>query len=169
VKQLILLRHAKSSWTEPELADHERPLSGRGERDAPLIGGRLRARQAQPSLIITSDAKRAVRTARIIASILEYPRESLRIESALYLAPPAIVLDVVGAQDQSHASLMIVGHNPGLTELANRLLPDLNLDNLPTAGVLAIDFDTQHWSELAGARATVAYYDYPKNRLAVVR
>ena len=167
MKQLILLRHAKSSWTEPEAADHERPLSKRGERDAPLIGGRLGARRAQPSLIITSHAKRAIQTAQIIARHLDYPRESLRIEPALYLAAPATVLAVAGEQDDGHASVMIIGHNPGLTELANRLLPDLKLDNLPTTGVIAIDFDTERWSELAHAHASLAYYDYPKNRSIV--
>ena len=164
MKRLTLLRHAKSSWKNVGLDDSARPLSKRGEHDAPLIGERLRARGGGPSLIVTSHAKRAVATAEIVARCLDYPREALCIEPALYLASPATVLAVAGAQDDRYESLMIVGHNPGLTELANRLLPSLKLENLPTAGVVMIELAADSWRMLSGASATLAYYDYPKNR-----
>jgi phosphohistidine phosphatase len=164
VKRLILLRHAKSSWDDPELPDHERPLSKRGQRDAPRIGERLRNRHSRPALIITSDAVRALATATIVAQIWKYPHDSLRVEPGIYLATPSTMLRIIGAQDDALPTLMIVGHNPGLTELANCLLPSFELDNLPTAGVLAIDFDTPHWAGVDSAPAELAYYDYPKNR-----
>jgi phosphohistidine phosphatase len=66
-------------------------------------------------------------------------------------------------QDDAFSDVLLVGHNPGLTDLANRLLPDLNLSNLPTAGALAIDFATERWSEIGRSEARLAYYDYPKN------
>ena len=88
MKRLTLLRHAKSSWTEPSLADHDRVLSERGERDAPRMGKRMAARKVRPSLIIASSAARARATAKFIAEALKYPLEFLQIEKELYLADP---------------------------------------------------------------------------------
>lgn len=163
MKRLILLRHAKSSWADETLADFDRPLGKRGERDAPLMGLRLRARRERPSLILTSPAKRARRTAELIAQALDYPREFLQPERQLYLADAATIAAVVKAQPRQFSSLIVVGHNPGLTDFANRLLPDLALDNLPTAGVVAVDLPLERWDELDAVPGTLAYYDYPKN------
>jgi phosphohistidine phosphatase len=163
VKQLILLRHAKSSWQDGALGDVERPLSDRGDRDAPRMGKRLLARQARPALVLASHAKRAQRTAKLVARALRISADLIRTEESLYLAEPAAVLAVVASQDDAHSCLIVVGHNPGLTDLANHLLPDLALDNLPTAGVVAIDFAVTRWRDIAAAPAKLAYYDYPKN------
>jgi phosphohistidine phosphatase len=163
VKQLILLRHAKSSWTSGARGDVDRPLSDRGNRDAPRMGKRLLSRQARPGLLLASHATRAQRTATLVARALRLPADLIRTEESLYLAEPAAVLAVVAAQDDAHSCLIVVGHNPGLTDLANRLLPELALDNLPTAGVVAIDFATTRWLDVAEAPAKLAYYDYPKN------
>jgi len=163
VKRLTLVRHAKSSWRDPDLADHERPLSGRGKNDAPRMGERLRIRRVRPSLIATSTAKRALQTAQIVADSLGYPREFLHIEPALYLADPAAILAVVGAQDEGFSDLMLVGHNPGLTELVNGLLPDLRLNNLPTAGVVAMESTAVRWADIGARNTTLVFYDYPKS------
>ncbi len=163
MKRLILLRHAKSSWADESLADIDRPLGTRGERDAPRMGLRLKARRERPSLILSSPAKRARRTAELIAEVLEYPREFLQHERALYLADAAGIAAVIGAQAPQFSCLLVVAHNPGLTDLANRLLPKLSLDNLPTAGVVAADFQIERWDEIANAQGALAYFDYPKN------
>jgi phosphohistidine phosphatase len=164
MKRLTLLRHAKSSHHRgPPLSDRKRPLSDRGERDAPLMGTRLKARKARPSLIVTSPAIRALKTARLVAEALGYPQEFLHIEESLYLAEWDKILETIAMQDDAFSDVLLVGHNPGLTDLANRLLPDLNLSNLPTAGALAIDFATERWSEIGRSEARLAYYDYPKN------
>jgi phosphohistidine phosphatase len=162
-KQLILLRHAKSSWKNGVLGDVDRPLSERGNRDAPRMGKRLLSRQARPGLVLASHATRAQRTATLVARALRLPAELIKTEESLYLAEPAAVLAVVAGQDDTHSCLIVVAHNPGLTDLANRLLPELALDNLPTAGVVAIDFAAARWQDLAAAPAKLAYYDYPKN------
>jgi phosphohistidine phosphatase len=167
VKQLILFRHAKSSWDD-DVGDVDRPLAGRGERDAPRMGKRLKARHARPELIVTSHAARAERTAELVAKALGIKRGELRIERALYLASPDEILGVVAAQDDSLSCVLVVGHNPGLTELVNRLLPDLALDNLPTSGIVAIDLATPSWRSAATASAKLAYYDYPKNPELIV-
>lgn len=164
MKRLTLLRHAKSSWANPRLPDAERPLSGRGERDAPEMAQRLQRRGERPELILTSHALRAIVTARIVAAGLGCPPETIRVIRPLYLAAPDTILDVARSQDEAVADMMIVGHNPGLTDLANRLLPTLALDNLPTAGVIAIDSDAARWVDIETADRRLLYYDYPKNR-----
>ena len=163
MKRLTLLRHAKSSWTEPSLADHDRVLSERGERDAPKMGKRMAARKVRPSLIIASSAARARATAKFIAEALKYPAEFLQVEKELYLATPDQILELVCKQEDNFSDLLLIGHNPGITDLANRLLPSIGLNNLPTSGVVALDFDTKKWSELAEVSAKLGFYDYPKN------
>jgi len=163
MKRLTIVRHAKSSWNNSSLSDHERPLSGRGERDAPRMGARLRARKVRPTLLLCSPARRAMETAKILANALGFPKEFLEQEPALYHADVGTLFDIVMRQDDACSDLMIVGHNPGLTAFANALLADLKLYNLPTAGIVAIDLATAHWSQLTDTDATLAYYDYPKN------
>lgn len=127
------------------------------------MGKRLHARGADPQIIVSSSAKRALRTAEVVAEKLGNIEGRIRVEPELYLASPGKLLDIVSHQDPDMTDVMIVGHNPGLTQLANWLLPSLALANLPTAGVVAIDLDCEAWAELPRARSVLAYYDYPKN------
>ena len=128
-----------------------------------MMGKRLAARKVSPSLIISSAAVRARRTAKLVAEALKYPAESLQIEKELYLATAEKILELVCSQDDDVPDLLIVGHNPDLTKLINRLLPELSMDNLPTSGVVAIDFNTKKWSETAEVDAELVFYDFPKN------
>jgi phosphohistidine phosphatase len=168
LKRLTLFRHAKSSWDDASLADHDRPLAPRGRKDAPRMGTRLRARKSRPSLILTSTAKRARQTAKLVAKAIGYPREFLQTDPELYLADTEAILRVVAAQDDGFADLMLIGHNPGFTDLANLLVSALELDNLPTAGVVAIDLPVDRWAEISPGRGELAYYDFPKNPNVVV-
>lgn len=167
--RLVLLRHAKSSWADSRLDDHDRPLSKRGHHDAPRMGERLRARGAKPGLILASSAARARATAELVATALgDGASARVEIVPELYHASARALLAVAAGQDPRIHELMLVAHNPGMTELANRLLPGLDLANLPTSGVVGIDFDTDDWAALETARPRLAYYDYPKNPLPVV-
>jgi phosphohistidine phosphatase len=127
------------------------------------MGKRLKARHARPGVVLASHATRAQRTAKLVTRALGCSAELINTEETLYLAAPAAVLAAVARQDEVHDCVLVVGHNPGLTDLANSLLPDLALDNLPTAGVVAIDLATTSWKDLGEAPAKLAYYDYPKN------
>ncbi len=127
------------------------------------MGERLRERGMQPDVIIASPAFRTRRTAKLIARTLAYPENAIKLDPALYLAGSATILGVIATQAGPAGSVILVGHNPGLTELVNRLLPDFNLDDLPTTGAVAIDFEIEHWTNLLGATRRLAYYDYPKN------
>ena len=95
VKQLILVRHAKSDWGDPALGDHERPLNKRGQRNAPEMGERLAEREAHPDRIYTSSALRARTTAKIIAEVLDYPAEDIEQVESLYHAGVSTWLDFI--------------------------------------------------------------------------
>jgi phosphohistidine phosphatase len=162
MKTLTLVRHAKSSWKDASLADRDRPLNKRGKRDAPEMGRRIAAAGIRPSLIVSSPAVRAWTTARIIADEISYPREFLQRDKRLYLASVNGILDVIVAQDPGFNSLMLVGHNPGFTDLANYLVPGLT-NNVPTAGVVSVELDTDDWSLYDKPGVELALYDFPKN------
>jgi len=161
MKILTIVRHAKSSWKNPGLSDRERPLSDRGKRNAPEMGGRIRKHGIRPSLIISSPAKRAWQTARIVGAEIGYPQEFLQREENLYLASLDDLLDVIAAQDNGFNNLMIVGHNPGLTDLASFLSPGLT-NNLPTAGVVSVEIDQDHWGLHERPKTKLLVHDYPK-------
>jgi len=161
MKILTLVRHAKSSWGDAALTDRERPLNARGERDAPDMGARISEHGIRPSLILTSPAVRARTTATIIANEIGYPIEFLQREDSLYLASLDDLLDVVVAQDNGFNNLMLVGHNPGLTEFANFLIPGLT-NNLPTAGVVSVQIDSEDWKLYSKPPCELLAYDYPK-------
>lgn len=162
-RRLTLLRHAKSSWADPELDDFQRPLNARGERDAPVMGERLQQRGARPSLILTSPARRARETARVIARAISYPVEFLQSEPELYLATPAAILTVLARQDDSFHDILVCGHNPGLTELAGQLT-GIAIDNVPTCGIVAMEAALDNWAELDRAACQLVYFDYPRAR-----
>lgn len=167
MKQLVLMRHAKSSWGDSGLADHDRPLSGRGLRDAPRMGKRLAAQGIAPDLLLSSSALRARQTAELVAGALGPSSPATRIEPGIYLATPGELIGTVASLDDAVGELLLVGHNPGLTQLANILLPGLGLHNLPTAGVVAIECDTDRWAGIDSAAFRLRFYDYPKNPKAV--
>lgn len=163
MKILTLVRHAKSSWDNTNLSDRDRPLNNRGKRDAPVMGKRILEHGIRPSLIVSSPAVRAWTTANIIARELGYPTEFLQREDGLYLASVDEILDVIVAQDDGFNSLMVVGHNPGMTSFANFLSPGLT-HNLPTAGVVSVQIDQDHWSLYERPTTELLVHDYPKRK-----
>lgn len=163
--RLTLLRHGKSSWDDPELEDLERPLAPRGLRDVPEMGRRLAKRGELPGLILSSPALRALSTARAIAREIGYREDRIRQEPALYMASPLEILATLQRLGDPPQHLMVVGHNPGLTELAN-MLDEFHLDNLPTAAILSVEFDASDWGRIEPASARLLWFDYPKKRPA---
>ena len=161
MKTLTIVRHAKSSWKDASLPDKKRPLNRRGERDAPEMGRRIQEHGIRPSLIVSSPAVRAWTTAKVIAQAINYPREFLQKEDRLYLASLDEILDVIVAQDNGFNNLMVVGHNPGLTDFANFLVPGLT-NNLPTAGVVSVQIDRDDWSLYERPATELLVHDWPK-------
>jgi len=161
MKTLTLLRHAKSSWKDASLQDRERPLNGRGQRDAPVMAERIKDAGIRPSLILSSPATRAWTTAKAIAHEIGYPAEFLQQDERLYHASVRSLLGVISEQDPGFNNVMIVGHNPGLTDFANYLIPDLT-DNIPTCGVVSFEIDREDWNLDSDAENKLMIYDYPK-------
>ena len=161
MKELFLLRHAKSSWDDPDLADFDRPLNHRGKEDAPKMGERLRKMGILPDLIVASPAKRAKKTAKIVAEKLGYDVERIVWDERIYEASPQTLLYLVCQLPDDVKKVMIVGHNPGFTMLAN-ILGDIAIDNIPTAGVVGIAFDTKTWDEACRMKGHTLFFEYPK-------
>lgn len=145
MKTLLLLRHAKSSWDNDRLSDFERPLNNRGREDAPRMGRMLSGLGLTPDLIISSTAKRAATTAELVALSSSCDGD-IRYTDALYLAEADEYLAVARRVADNVATLMLVGHNPGLEELVGRLSG--HDERMPTAALAAFRLPIDTWREL---------------------
>jgi phosphohistidine phosphatase len=165
MKTLYLVRHAKSSWDDPSLDDIDRPLNPRGKRDAPEMGERLKKLKILPDLLITSPGKRARSTAKKIARQIGYPKKDILIDDALYHGSDDMLIDIVKNLPDTTQSVMLFGHNPGFTAFANQLC-NINIYNIPTAGIVAIDFHTDNWHDAEPGKGELVFFDYPKKQPA---
>lgn len=165
MKRLTLVRHAKSDWSLPGQQDWDRPLNKRGQKDAPEMARRLRSRKLKPDLILTSPAVRAVTTASIMARELKVPAAQVRHDERLYLAKASDILAVIRELAEQARHVMVFGHNPGITDCANRLSTGDQIDNLPTCGYFTASLDLQEWSALDWEQGRDVEFDYPKNLL----
>lgn len=139
MKTLTLVRHAKSSWKHPGLADLLRPLNRRGKRDAPRMGSRLAAQQIWPQIIVSSPAVRALTTAELMTSELDRQPAEVIIDKRIFRAYSDQLLDVIHDFDASLHHVMLIGHNPGLTDLVERLA-HAGIANMPTCGIVVLGF-----------------------------
>jgi len=162
MKELLIVRHGKSSWDDPDLTDRERPLKRRGREAAPDMGRRLHARGIVPERVVTSDARRAYDTAALIAEAMSLGHDALAVEPRLYTERAFNVLTVARAVDDAWRFVALVGHNPALHDLVHQV-SDLRLNKLPTAAVVHLRFAVEHWSAIAPGGAEVVDYDYPKS------
>lgn len=145
MKTLLVLRHGKSSWDQPGIADHDRPLKNRGERDAPRIGRLIRGERLVPDLIVTSTALRARRTAEVVAAHCDY-RSSIVENADLYPGSSRDYTAALKEVDDAHERIMIVAHNPGLEELVQDLTG--RSERLPTAALVWISLPVTRWSDI---------------------
>jgi len=148
MKTLLILRHAKSSWKEEHLSDHDRPLNKRGRHDAPMMGKLIGKKGLQPQLIICSGAKRARETVKLVTEACGYKGE-LRFSEALYAAAAEAYISVLKALDDSYERVMVVGHNPGLEELLEGFTKEAQ--RLPTAALAQLTLPVKRWHELEGS------------------
>lgn len=163
MKTLFVIRHAKSSWDDPALADFDRPLNKRGRKDAPDMGKRLRQRYAAPDLMLSSPAERALTTCNIIAEEVGVAASKIKTDKNLYHAEDAQILSIIQLLDNKYDNVWIFGHNPGLTDFVN-LLGDGDIDNIPTCGVVGCSLNIQSWDEANKGKATITFFDYPKKK-----
>jgi phosphohistidine phosphatase len=165
MKTLYLVRHAKSSWDDTELSDFDRPLNGRGKKDAPRMGKRLREKKVTPDIMLSSPAERALTTCKEIANVLDFPKGKIKTDKRLYHADEDQILQVIKELKDSPRDdeevVMIFGHNPGLTEFANSLLNE-SLMNIPTCGVVHATLNIEHWRDIHFGCGQMLHFDFPK-------
>jgi phosphohistidine phosphatase len=159
MKNLFLLRHAKSSWKNHDLTDFDRPLNNRGINSAPQIAAQLKRRKIEINLVVSSSAKRASDTAQIFADILEC-RDKIVFTEKLYLASGFNILKIIRELEEDYKNILIVSHNPGITDLAN-YLGDNFIENIPTSGVAGFSFKG-YWRDIEEKSCGFLFFDFPK-------
>ncbi len=163
MKQLTLIRHAKSSWTNTHSTrDIDRPLNHRGERDAPRMATHLRQQGFLPELILSSPATRAATTAEEIARGIGYDIDGILWKDQIYAAVVSELMELISGIDAELSHVALVGHNPSFTELANQLQTQL-IDNIPTCGVVTIEFAVDSWTDVPGSRGDLLCFHTPKS------
>jgi phosphohistidine phosphatase len=168
MKKLYLLRHAKSDWGNPNLADIDRPLNARGIKVSKLLGSHFEKNAIRPDLILCSPARRTRQTLNAI--IEETGREyQVRYEKGLYESGAENILDIIRKTAGSVNALMIIGHNPGLEMLAHSLIKTgkpkalAKLDQkYPTGGLATLDLNIDHWQDLGPGLAELKNFEIPK-------
>lgn len=161
MKRLFLVRHAKSDWSSAGMPDFSRPLNERGHRVAPQMGGQLFERKIYPELMVSSPAVRAATTAKYFAEGLGYPVDSIQFEEAIYGASSGSLLQVVNNLSDEFGTVMMFGHNPGFSYLAEEL-GNGRLGNFPTCAIVCIDFEVASWNEISMGLGTSQWFLYPE-------
>lgn len=145
MKTLLILRHAKSSWNNSRLTDHERPLNARGRRDAPRMGRLLRDESLVPDLIVTSSAERAFATAELVALACDY-EEDIVVTRDLYHGVPEDYVEALYELGGEKRVILVVGHNPGIEELVTYLTGEE--ERMPTAALAQVTLPIDGWRDL---------------------
>jgi len=161
MKRLTLIRHAKSDWSSAAKSDFERPLNGRGKKAAPLMGKRLAECGSAPDRLISSPAKRARQTAVKIAKEIGYPKDRVEYCEAIYEADLQTLINLVRNLDDRHSDVILIGHNPGFSELGQWLSSEAP-EWLPTCGLVTLELAIASWAETGADCADLLRYDYPK-------
>ena len=147
MKNLYIIRHAKSSWDDSNLSDIERPLNRRGENNAGIIANRLKKEKISPDLFLTSPAKRALTTANIFAQKLNYPLEKIVVKEEIYEAGIKELTLVIAGLENTYNNVLLFGHNPGLTSFVN-FLSNKPVPHLPTCTVVGLKLNIGSWDKL---------------------
>jgi len=161
MKELILIRHAKSCWNDYNIRDIERPLNKRGHRDAPFMGELLFKKQIIPDVVFSSPAVRADTTAKIIAEKIKYPTEKIIKKSEIYEASLNSLLNLISSFSNEDNSVMMFGHNPGFSLLSNYFCNSFN-NNMPTCSIVQLNFEIKSWQEISTNNGILVSFEYPK-------
>jgi phosphohistidine phosphatase len=162
MKTLFVLRHAKSSWENPDWADFERPLNSRGLDAARFIGGLIYERGLQPQIIISSPAKRAKQTAVLVKEIAEVSKP-VTFDERIYEASPLALFNLIREFDEKLESVLIVGHNPGFENLVRMLTGEPVA--MPTAALARINLNIENWHDLETNSNELEFLIRPKEEM----
>jgi phosphohistidine phosphatase len=162
MKTLLVLRHAKSSWENPDLADFERPLNSRGLDSARFIGALIYERNLQPQVIVSSPAKRAKQTAVLVKELAEIPKPII-FDERIYEASPLTLFNLIREFDEKRESVLIIGHNPGFENLVRMLTGETV--SMPTAALAKINLKIKKWSDLETGEGELECLIRPKEEM----
>ncbi|MDY6801803.1 MAG: histidine phosphatase family protein [Bacteroidota bacterium] len=163
-KQLFIVRHGKSSADCGNISDIDRPLKERGVNDGYIMAERLLAKQLIPQKIMSSPAIRALHSSTIFARVFGYPYQNIEINETMYFADINKILSLINHTQNYIESLMVFGHNPTFTDLANFFINN-QLDNIPTTGTVWLKFETNEWAKIDKKNIVGYFFDYPKNQI----
>lgn len=168
---LSILRHAKSSWDDPRLDDHERPLAKRGVKEAPRVGAFLAENDLKPDMVLCSDAVRTRATLALMLAEWDGTPPKTAFEEELYLAPPGDLLARVQAIGAGVHNVLVIGHNPGVHALAleltgsgDRKLIGGLAKGFPTSTLAVLTFDAASWAEIAPGTGRLRHFVSPRTR-----
>ncbi len=160
MKRIIIVRHSKSSWENLSIDDYDRPLNDRGKKDAEWMSNVFRTKLPPIDHIISSGAKRAIET---VSLMLQNQMNvfSFEIDDNLYIAEASAIENVISGINNVHSTILICGHNPGLTEFINEKTMH-TIDDIPTSCFVMIEIEMKDWTEIYHQKGTIKFYEYPK-------
>lgn len=161
MKVVYFVRHAKSSWADPSLKDFDRPLNKRGLRDAPFMGKLMNAKENKPDALISSPALRAKTTAYYFAEALGIEERQVELKPDIYEAFTEALLRIVQNLPATYDTVVLFGHNPALTSLANSF-SDSPIANIPTCGVFKVEATVDNWKAFNETTGRLTAFHYPK-------
>jgi len=164
MKELLVIRHAKSSWANAFQGDFERPLNDRGHRDAPAMAERMMKRGVGIQCFASSTANRALTTAVYFAEAYGKNKKDILLFPELYHAPEEIFYQVITKLPDNSNTVALFSHNPGITDFINSLT-NTSIDNMPTCGIFAIKTEIKEWRSFRDGEKEFWFFDYPKNDL----
>ena len=155
-----MIRHAKSSWKDIDASDFERGLTKKGKKSIETIGSYLKLRGVHPDSMLVSCARRTQETADLLAKKLEFDGPVSYMQE-LYFTDTETLKQIIMLQEKDTDTIFVVGHNPQVTDMANSLI-DEHISKIPTMGVVAINFDIEHWSDIQNVTGEMDFFIYPK-------
>ncbi len=161
MKTLLLVRHAKSSWNDADISDIDRPLKRSGVKDALEVSAKLKSLKVSPDIIITSPAVRAITTALIFARTLKYQYNQIVINEIVYDFSKDALLPLLHNIDDKNDVVMLVGHDPSLTNLLN-YLTGKTFEKIPTSSVAKISFRVKHWQKITPENGRLVFIESPQ-------
>jgi phosphohistidine phosphatase len=162
MKTIYIVRHAKSSWATEGLEDFERPLNERGKIDAPSMGFKLAKKRILLDLILASAAFRTISTARLIAREIGYDQNKIQVKFDLYASSLNKIISIISENSNSVNNLMLIAHNPGVTQLAAFLCDNFN-EEFPTCGIACLELNIDKWKNIQENCGKLIWFDFPKN------
>lgn len=159
MKNLIIVRHCKSSWKDPSLSDFDRPLNKRGNIDGELMSNYLREKEKKIDKLILSTSIRTRLTSKYFIEKIHF--NSISYLDELYHASYSEIIKIISKIENNFNNLMVIGHNPGLTELINHFT-DMRIYNIPTSGIIKVEFKEDKWSKITENKGKIVYKKFPK-------